>query len=185
MCAAPLVVLGAQGSIIGVAACWMAAQAAQNAMFAGLTATIPDQVPVRRRGVVSGWVGPAGPLGLVLGALLVTRAGAGYVALAVLLVALTTPLVLTTKDARTDRAPRSLRLLDQPAQVSRFRVAAVSRLANAMATLYLLYFLRDSVRIADPVGGVLDVPVPVVVRRVLSGTCPHAPAWSKHPRPAR
>ena len=47
-------------------------RSAINAAYAGLTASIPDQVPVRQRGLVSGWVGLAQTIGVVLGVALVS-----------------------------------------------------------------------------------------------------------------
>ncbi|WGW11885.1 MFS transporter [Saxibacter everestensis] len=49
---------------------WCAAQAAMNAVLAAANATLPDQVPVKRRGVVSGIVGITTPLAIVGGSAL-------------------------------------------------------------------------------------------------------------------
>ena len=53
---APVMVLG-----------WCGAQAALNAMFAAVTAAVPDQVPVPRRGLVGGLVAIAQTVGVVVG----------------------------------------------------------------------------------------------------------------------
>jgi MFS family permease len=111
--AAGLVLLSMQATILGVALCWVGVQICLNAMLASLTAAIPDRVPVSQRAAVSGWVGIPQPLGIVLGALLVTMlvtgTRAGYLAVAVAVVVLTPAFVLFTRDDRlppTDR-PRS------------------------------------------------------------------------------
>lgn len=165
-----LVTLSVQATVLGVVLCWMVAQGAQNSMFAGLTATVPDQVPVRQRGVVSAFAGLPLPLGLVLGVLLVTvivpsRTG-GYLALAVLVVLLALPFVLGTPDLRLlpqQRPPFELRRFVRgfwisPRRHPDFAWAAVARLAiqlaNSIATLYLLYFLRDELNFDDPADGV-------------------------------
>jgi MFS family permease len=170
VCALALATLSLQVTMLGVALCWMVAQGAQNSMFAGLTATVPDQVPVRQRGVVSAFAGLPLPLGLVLGVLLVTvivpsRIG-GYLALAVLVVLLALPFVLGTPDLRLlpqQRPPFELRRFVRgfwisPRRHPDFAWAAVARLAiqlaNSIATLYLLYFLRDELNFDDPAGGV-------------------------------
>lgn len=170
VCAAALTVQSIQVTVLGVALCWMVAQGAQNSMLAGLTATVPDQVPVRQRGFVSAFVGLPGPLGLVLGVMLVTKVvtstTAGYLLLAGVLVVLALPFVLTTKEHRLlpeDRPPFELRRFlagfwISPRRHPDFAWAAVSRLAiqlaNSIATLYLLYFLRDEVKLEDATGGV-------------------------------
>ncbi|HVV12816.1 MFS transporter [Amycolatopsis sp.] len=186
VCAVVLCVQAMQGSVLGVALCWMIAQGAQNAMFAGLTASVPDQVPVRQRGVVSGFVGLTGPLGLVLGVLLVTQVvpgqTAGYVTLAALLLVLTLPFLTTTDTRITEREPLRWRRFFagfwiSPRKYPDFAWAAVSRLAiqlaNAIATLYLLYFLRDAVHLAEPADGVFVLTivytVGILITSVLSG----------------
>lgn len=170
LCAIALVTLSVQATVLGVALCWMVAQGAQNSMFAGLTATVPDQVPVRQRGFVSAFAGLPLPLGLVLGVLVVTvivpsRTG-GYLALAVLVVLLAVPFVLGTPDLRLLPQQRPVFELRRfvkgfwisPRRHPDFAWAAVARLAiqlaNSIATLYLLYFLRDELDFADPAGGV-------------------------------
>ena len=64
--------LASQSTVLGLAVVWGFCQATINGAYAGLTATIPDQVPVRQRGFVSGWVGLAQTVGIVLGVALVS-----------------------------------------------------------------------------------------------------------------
>ncbi|WP_433353966.1 MFS transporter [Micromonospora saelicesensis] len=169
--AAALVLLAQQRTILGVALGWVAAQVCFNAMLASLTAAIPDRVPVRQRGGVSGWVGIPQALGLVLGAVLVTAVvtgnAAGYLAIAVAILLLSLPFALLTPDEplpRTHRpAIRTRALLASmwisPRRHPDFAWAWITRflvqLGNALGTLYLLYFLSDGVRHPDPEGGLL------------------------------
>ncbi|WTD39255.1 MFS transporter [Streptomyces sp. NBC_01643] len=67
-----LVVTAAQTTVVGVALGWCLAQLGLNAMLAGTNAVVPDQVPVRQRAAVSGFIGIPQTLGLVLGVLLVS-----------------------------------------------------------------------------------------------------------------
>jgi MFS family permease len=166
-----LVLLAQQRTVLGVAVGWIAAQIGLNAMLATLTAAVPDRVPVLQRGAVSGWVGIPQALGLVLGAILVTAVVtgnmAGYLAIAAALLAFSLPFALLTGD---DPLPRSHRAALRPREIvasmwidprrypdfawawgTRFLV----QIGNALGTLYLLYFLQDEVRHADPEGGLL------------------------------
>jgi MFS family permease len=140
-------------------------------MLATLTAAVPDRVPVTQRGAVSGWVGIPQVLGVVLGVVLVTMVvsgvRAGYLAVAVAVVALVLPFVLGTQDdplPRSHQPTRSLRatlaaMWVSPREHPDFGWAWVTRflvqLGNALGTLYLLYFLTDKVKVADPAGGLL------------------------------
>ncbi|PTA47182.1 MFS transporter [Micromonospora sp. RP3T] len=166
-----LVLLARQDSIAGVAVAWVAAQVCFNAMLASLTAAIPDRVPVAQRGGVSGWVGIPQALGLVLGAVLVTAVvtgnAAGYAAIALAVLLLSLPFALLTQDdplPRAHRPPLRARALlasmwISPRRHPDFAWAWFTRflvqLGNALGTLYLLYFLTDGVRVADPEGSLL------------------------------
>jgi MFS family permease len=165
--AAGLVLLSMQQTILGVALAWVGVQICFNAMLAALTAAMPDRVPVAQRGAVSGWIGMPQVLGVVLGTLLVTMlvtgTRPGYLAVAIAVVVLTLPFVLATQD---DPLPRDARpRLDlrafwvSPRRHPDFAWAFATRflvqLGNSMATLYLLYFLTDSLRLSDPEGGLL------------------------------
>ena len=68
-------------------------------MQASLTAGVPDHVPVAQRGAVSGWIGLPQTFGVVLAVALVTVAvtgNAGYLLIAVLVVACALPFALAT-----------------------------------------------------------------------------------------
>jgi MFS family permease len=162
-----LLALSGQRHIAGVALGWAGAQVGLNIMLATLTAAVPDRVPVRQRGTVSGWVGMPQALGLVLGAVLVTAVvtdvAGGYLVMALVLLLLAVPFVLLTPDDPLPAAPARPRprtglwrvFREHPdfgwAWGTRFLV----QLGNALGTLYLLYFLTDRLRLADPDTGLL------------------------------
>jgi len=127
---------------------------------------VPDRVPVSQRGLVSGWVGMPQALGLVIGSILVvavfTGTGVGYLAMAIGLVLLAVPFALVTPDdpLNTGPVPHTRWKLDLRGNAdfawawgTRFLV----QLGNALGTLYLLYFLKDSVKLADPDDGLLTM----------------------------
>ncbi|MEU4679919.1 MFS transporter [Micromonospora sp. NPDC023737] len=169
--AAALVLLAQQRTVLGVTLGWVAAQVCFNAMLASLSAAVPDRVPVAQRGGVSGWVGIPQALGLVVGALLVTAVvtgnAAGYLAIALAVLVLALPFALLTGDdplPRTHRPALRLRVLlismwVSPRRHPDFAWAWLTRFlvqtGNALGTLYLLYFLADGVRVADPEGSLL------------------------------
>ncbi len=156
---AGLALLSRQATLIGVTLGWCAAQAGLNALQAGLTAVVPDQVPVRQRGLVSGWVGLTQSLGVVVGVLvvtvLVTGTVNGYLVIGALVVLTAVPFLLATRDRPPGRAPRfrlrsvvlafRLRPRENPDFAWAWATRFLVQLGNAMATLYLLYFLRDRV----------------------------------------
>jgi MFS family permease len=161
-----IVALAMQHSIAGVALGWAGAQVGLNVMLATLTAAVPDRVPVTQRGWVSGWIGMPQALGLVIGAVLVTTlvtgVKSGYVAMAVLLVALTLPFPLRTPDDplpagyRIERTARAWAVFrGHPDFAWAWGTRFLVQLGNAMGTLYLLYFLTDKVKLADPASGLL------------------------------
>lgn len=156
-----IALLSTQSTVVGLAVMWGLGQAAINAAYAGITATIPDQVPVPQRGVASGWVGLSQTLGIVLGVALVSfvvvdLAGGTYL-IAVLAALLVIPFVLVLRDPRLTRAERPPFHLGaflrgfwvSPRKHPDFAWAWIARflvsLGSAMATLYLLFFLQDRV----------------------------------------
>jgi MFS family permease len=156
--------LGYQTSVAGVAVLWVLFSAFQNGEYASLSAAVPDHVPIPQRATVAGWVGMPQALGLVVGTVLVVDVFAsklkpGYLVLGLLLLVLAIPFALLTDDhplSAADRAPFSWRRLlgsywISPKEYPDFAWAWVTRflasLAIAMGTLYLLYFLRDQVKL--------------------------------------
>ena len=156
--AGALVLLAGQHTIPGLLIGWCLAQAGLNAMQASVTAGVPDHVPVSQRGAVSGWIGLPQSVGAVIAVALVTKVitgNGGYVLIAALVVACALPFAITTPDqrlARADRPPFDWRAFARsfwlsPRRYPDFAWAWLTRFAvnlgNAMAVLYLLYFLRD------------------------------------------
>jgi MFS family permease len=162
---AGLALLSGQRTLLGVTLGWCLAQAGLNALQAGISALIPDRVPVRQRGVVSGWIGLTQSIGVVIGVLavtaLVTGTISGYVFTGAIVVLTAVPLLLRGPDPQVPReelpqfSARSLlgSFRFSPKQNPDFAWAWATRflvqLGNALATLYLLYFLRDKVHYAQ------------------------------------
>lgn len=199
VCSAALFALPFQTSVAGVGVCWVLVHGAANAMCAALCAAIPDRVPVARRGLVSGIAGLAMPVGLVVGTMLVSAipTWAGYALMGALTITLALPYVLLQEhspglDGRLDgpalpasgprpprRSPKAFAagLYVSPRRHPDFAWTLSGRfltqLSISLATLYLLYFLRDEVRVDDPAGGVallsLLYTAGVVVASLLAG----------------
>jgi MFS family permease len=154
-----LVVLSQQTTIVGVAIGWCLAQAGLNAVQAALFAGVPDHVPVNQRGEVSGWIGVPQSLGVVLAVVLVTTVTttttSGYLLIGALVPLCVLPFVLTTPDPPLPLEHRppfrgfARAFWISPREHPDFAWAWLTRflmqLGNAMATLYLLYFLTDAV----------------------------------------
>jgi MFS family permease len=166
---AGLALLAGQHTVLGLTLGWCAAQAGLNTMQAGLFAAVPDSTPVSQRGLVSGWVGLTQSAGVVIGVLLVTvvvtGTVSGYLLTGVLVLLTALPFVLLTADPPVTSAPRftaatiltsfRLRPRENPDFAWAWGTRFLVQLGNAMATLYLLYFLRDEVHYADPDQGLL------------------------------
>jgi MFS family permease len=163
--AVSLVILAFAPNIAVMAIGWCAAQLSLNAMFAALVAAVPDQVPTRQRGMVGGWLGVGQTLGIVAGSGLAAAVGglaAGYLVCAAFLLVATVPYLVLRRDTVLDpaqRPPWRLRgFWISPRRHPDFGWAWATRflmnLGNAIAVVYLLYFLQDGVRYADPDSGV-------------------------------
>lgn len=159
--AAGLVVLGLAQSLAVVIAGWCLVQLALNAAFAALTAAVPDQVPVRRRGLVGGWLGVSQVIGILVGTALATVAGgitAGYLACAAFSVLAAVPYVLMRRDSVLSPAARPAfrwrgflaGFWIDPRRHPDFGWAWLTRflmnLSYSISTMYLLYYLTDAVR---------------------------------------
>ena len=178
-----LVLLATAHSVLAMVLAWGLAQASLNAMFAALTATVPDLVPVRDRGVVGGWVAVSQTLGIVSGVGIATVTGgiaAGYYATAAAVVVLAVPYVLGSRDVVL---PRSLRpafsareflrsFWVSPRRHPDFAWAWLTRflvnLGNSLGTLLLYFYLQDAVGYRDPEAGVLVLTVVYAVFIVAS-----------------
>jgi MFS family permease len=181
--AVALVLLAHATSVIAMALAWSLAQASLNAMFAALTATVPDLVPVRERGVVGGWVAVSQTLGIVAGVGIATVTGgivAGYYATAAAVVVLAVPYVLGSRDLALPRSLRPLFSLRgfvrgfwiSPRRHPDFAWAWLTRflvnLGNSLGTLLLYFYLQDAVGYGDPETGVLVLTVVYAVFIVAS-----------------
>jgi MFS family permease len=157
--AAALCVVGRLHSVPEIVAGWCLAQVGVNMMQAGLAAAVPDRVPIAQRATVSGWIGIAQTVSVVAAAGLVIKVGGypGYLLLAAGVVALALPFVFGTADPPLTKAgrpdfrwgsfARSFARFCLPSRWTHdFRWAWLTRflsvLGNAMAVVYLLYFLR-------------------------------------------
>ena len=162
--AVAMLLLSQVGSVWQLVLAWALAQASLNAMLAAVTATVPDQVPTRQRGVVGGLLAIAQTAGVIVGSGIAAATGsiaAGYLTIAAVLLATTLPYAV---DSRDIPLPRRLRpplhwgpflrsFWVSPRQHPDFAWAWVTRflmnLGNALLILYLLYYLKDAVDLAD------------------------------------
>ncbi|HST85693.1 MAG TPA: MFS transporter [Kineosporiaceae bacterium] len=154
-----LAFLAGQTSLTGVIIGWCLAQTGLNMLQAAITAAVPDHVPVHERATVSGWITSQQLLGLVAGVVLVgivvTGLASGYLALAIAVPILALPFVLGTRDPVLDPKDRPVWSTSEflsgfwisPRAHPDFAWAWLTRflmqLSYSMATLYLLYYLRD------------------------------------------
>jgi MFS family permease len=176
-----LLLTGLAGSWLTVAAAWVLAQLGMYAAMAGLTATIADQVPPEHRGAVSAAVYGPQALGIVVGLGLVTALGGGagtsYAVLAVVLVVAALPWLLRAREAApaAGEQPRSLGAAlratwiapsRHPDYAWAFAGRLLVNLGNALGTTYLLYFLTDGLRVADPEGSLLVLTLVYLVATV-------------------
>ena len=179
---AGLVVLPTQHTVAGLAVWWCVAQAGLNTLQAGLTAVVPDRTPVRQRGLVSGWVGLTQSVGVVAGVLLVTVVvtglTSGYLLIGVLVLLTALPFVIATPDPPVSPAPRftaaslwsafRFSVRRNPDFAWAWATRFLVQLGNAMATLYLLYFLRDRVHYANAEDGLAILIVVYTAATVLT-----------------
>ncbi len=153
-----LVVLSGAESVWLMVLGWCGVQAALNGMLAAVTATVPDQVPVASRGLAGGLLAMAQTLGIVGGVGIASATGSiatGYLVTAAVLVLLTVPYAL---DSRDIALPAQLRppmrwkefagsFWISPRQHPDFAWAWATRflanLGNSLGTLYLFFYLRD------------------------------------------
>nr|WP_246140076.1 MFS transporter [Protaetiibacter larvae] len=174
--AVSLVALSFQTSIVGVGVFWSLVITGFCILASALTALISDQVPVRQRGFVSGWMSAPQAVGIILGVLLVTEVLVvsvlgplvtgifterfyGYTALAVLLLALQLPILAVAKEIPLEKAHRQrfsfLGMLRgmwiSPRKHPDFAWTLTSRVlvntGNALGTGLLLYYLAYGLEI--------------------------------------
>ncbi len=168
-----LLVLAIAPNIVVMVLGWCLVQAGLNGMLAMLVSAIADRVPVTQRAQVGGLVGIAQMLGTVLGAVVVVvmldLAGlpTAYAVCAGIVLAGAAVFVLRSPDTRLPLEFRpSVRVREvvgnlwiSPRKHPDFAWAwgchFMIGLGNAFGTLYLLFFLKDSVHYADPDTGLL------------------------------
>ena len=154
-----LLLLGTADSVVVMALGWCGVQATLNAMLAAVTATVPDQVPVGSRGRVGGILAIAQTVGVVAGTGIASATGsiaAGYTVTAVVLLALTVPFGLGSRDvplapeerpAPFDWGAFARGFWVSPRAHPDFAWAWITRflvnLSNALGLLYLLYYMQD------------------------------------------
>ncbi|HEY7598028.1 MAG TPA: MFS transporter [Actinophytocola sp.] len=190
--AVSLVVLALAPNIVVMALGWCLAQLTLNAMMAALVAAVPDQVPHAQRGMVGGWFGMGQTLGIVVGSGLAAAAGglvAGYLVCAAFLLVATVPYLALRRDTVIDSPPpfdwRAFWI--SPRRHPDFGWAWLTRflmnLGNAIAIVYLLYFLQDAVGYADPDSGVFVLTA--IYAATLLSTVVIGGVWSDRARRRR
>lgn len=102
------VLIGVTTSVWVVLISWCLVQTGLNAVLAAANATLPDQVPVKGRGKVSGLVGIATPFGILFGSILINFLNedfARFVVPGVIATILAVLFVLVLKDRRLEHKP--------------------------------------------------------------------------------
>lgn len=128
----------------------VAFQLAVNALYAPLTALVPDMVPDAQKGLVSAWAGAALPVANLFTAVVVSRlagsTGLQFGAVALAAAALILPFALRLREPRIAAPAAPVRLSFAALKDVRFAAAFWSRLlaesAVAINTLFLLFWLQ-------------------------------------------
>lgn len=159
--AVALVLLGQQSSVTGLVVGWACVQLCLNTQLAALIAVVPDQVPAGRRGLVSGMVGLAQPLGVAVGVGLASRVitapAVAYDLAAGLLLVTALLFVAGVREpaGAAEQRPSWSRWLAgfwiSPRHHPDFGLAWLSRLlvnlSQALGIGYQIYFLQDVLRV--------------------------------------
>ncbi|MEU7149352.1 MFS transporter [Streptomyces sp. NPDC045470] len=174
--AAGLAATGAQTTATGVGAAWLVATLGFNMATVGFTAAVADQVPEAQRGKVSTAIYGPQAVGLVLGLAALSSfrdTPLRYAALAIGVVAFGWPFVRRTRDTAppapdaaapcagtgpprpaAGRRPASAPRPYGTRRTNEFAWAFGSRLlinlANVLTNSYLLFFIKDGLKAADP-----------------------------------
>ncbi len=160
--AVTLALMANSTSFVALVVWWAIFHIAANAVLAGLSAVVPDQVPVRQRATVSAFVSLSLPLGAVIGALLVTRVATStqmsyYTFIGLLLmVMMLFILALRDKPLPKEAAPRF--------HLGTFLARFLVYLSYFTALGYLLYFLQDALHYQKAAQGVTTFQI------ILTGT---------------
>ncbi|MBT2597433.1 MFS transporter [Arthrobacter sp. ISL-72] len=192
--AAALIALAGAPNIAVMTILWCLVQAGCNGAYAAITAAIPDRVPVPQRGAVGGLAAMGQTVGILLGAVIAAvvsgNFGLGYLVCAAALVAGVALYFFKSDDVplpAAARPPFSLAGFAKgfwisPIRYPDFAWAWLTRLlvniGNHMVTLYLLFFLTDTVHLEEtqgiePAFGVLILTglyaVMVIITSVIGG----------------
>lgn len=178
--AATLGLMANASGFVSLVIWWAIFHIAANAVLAGLSAVVPDQIPVRQRATVSTFVSLALPFGAIIGSVLVSRVvkstQLSYYTFAAILLVVMTLFVLVLRDKPLPRgaAPRfSLGTFlagfwINPVKHPDFGWAWLTRflvyLSYYIALGYLLYFLQDAVHYQNAAQGV------TTFQSILTGT---------------
>ena len=154
----------AEGAVLMVVA-WCLVQLALNAAWAGGVAAVPDQVPVEKRGLIGGVVAIAGTVGVLVGIKIAELTGSiaqGYLVTSLVMLALSVPYLLGSRDVplpadhvleRLDWRTLLRSLWVSPREHPDFAWAWLTRLlvnlGNWIALNYLYYFLTDGLGYGD------------------------------------
>ncbi|GAB4098439.1 MFS transporter [Sinomonas halotolerans] len=189
-----LVALAGAPDVAVMTALWCLVQAGCNAAYAGITAAVPDRVPVLQRGTVGGLAATGQTVGILLGAVIAAAVAGnfalGFAVCAAVLAVSVVRYLMAADDVPLPRSALAAFSLGRfaasfwvsPRRFPDFAWAWLTRLlvniGNHMVTLYLLYFLADAVRLEEGTGipaetGVLVLTglyaVMVIVTSVLGG----------------
>lgn len=154
-------------------------QIAVNALYAPLTALVPDLAPDSQKGLISAWAGAALPVANLFTALVVSRlagwTGGQFAVVVVAAAVLILPFAVRLREPPPldRRTPSGLSLA--ALRDGRFRALFVSRLlaesAVAINTLYLLFWLLGLPKGATPAGWTVpDVFASLLVVSTLAAT---------------
>jgi len=167
---AGLLLTGVQTWWVAVGLAWATASLGANMAMAGLTAAIADEVPATQRGYISSAIYGPQAVGIVVGIVAVEgfkSASVRYPILAVALSLCAVPFIRAYRDVpvRGAAPPLSLRAVAASLWIRSpdfgwaFGARLLVNLGNALGTTYLLYFLRDDLRVHDPDGHLLILTV--------------------------
>lgn len=172
-------------SAIAVVLVWAVANAGISMMTGGLFAAVPDEVPVTQRAYVSSFYSNAvavGPLaGIALVSVVVTAVQPAFLLLGACALVLALPYALGTRGTplpRSERPPISYRAvivgIFEPLRHADFAWAWSGRffiqLSNALAQVFLYFYLQDFVHYSDPEIGTLILVVIYTVGVVVAAT---------------